>query len=118
MQDGVDVFAQLRRGLLALDLQILLLGTGHPDAERYFSHVSWLRPDRFRAFIGFDNPRAHRIEAGSDFFLMPSRFEPFGFNQPYNLRYGPPPLVRATGGAAPTGTPNPQTTRSGHCVPP
>jgi starch synthase len=97
-QKGVDVLAQVLRGLLDLDLQILLLGTGDPDAERYFSHVAWLRPDRFRAFIGFDNPRAHRIEAGSDFFLMPSRFEPCGLNQLYSLRYGTLPIVRATGG--------------------
>jgi starch synthase len=101
-QKGVDVLAQILRGLLDLDLQILLLGTGDPDAERYFSHVSWLRPDRFRAFIGFDNPRAHRIEAGSDFFLMPSRFEPCGLNQLYSLRYGTLPIVRATGGLADT----------------
>jgi starch synthase len=97
-QKGVDVLAQILRGLLDLDLQILLLGAGDSDAERYFSHVSWLRPDRFRAFIGFDNPRAHRIEAGADFFLMPSRFEPCGLNQLYSLRYGTLPIVRATGG--------------------
>ena len=97
-QKGVDVFAQVLRGLLDLDLQILLLGMGDPDAERFFSHVSWLRPDRFRAFIGFDNPRAHRIEAGADFFLMPSRFEPCGLNQLYSLKYGTLPIVRATGG--------------------
>jgi len=64
--------------------------------------VSWLRPDRFRAFIGFDNPLAHRIEAGADFFLMPSRFEPCGLNQLYSLRYGTLPIVRATGGLADT----------------
>jgi starch synthase len=97
-QKGVDVFAQILRGLLDLDLQIMLLGTGDPDAQRYFSHVAWLRPDRFRAFIGFDDPMAHRIEAGSDFFLMPSRFEPCGLNQLYSLRYGTLPIVRATGG--------------------
>jgi starch synthase len=97
-QKGVDVFAQILRGLLDLDLQIVLLGTGDPDAQRYFSHVSWLRPDKFRAFIGFDDPMAHRIEAGADFFLMPSRFEPCGLNQLYSLRYGTLPIVRATGG--------------------
>jgi len=101
-QKGVDVFAQILRGLLDLDLQILLLGTGDSAAERYFSHVAALRPDRFNAFIGFDNPRAHRIEAGADFFLMPSRFEPCGLNQLYSLRYGTLPIVRATGGLADT----------------
>jgi starch synthase len=101
-QKGVDVLAQILRGLLELDLQIVLLGSGDSDAERYFSHVAWLRPDRFRAFIGFDNPRAHRIESGADFFLMPSRFEPCGLNQLYSLRYGTLPIVRATGGLADT----------------
>jgi starch synthase len=112
-QKGVDVFAQVLRGLLDLDLQILLLGMGDPDAERYFSHVAWLRPDRFRAFIGFDNPRAHRIEAGSDFFLMPSRFEPCGLNQLYSLRYGTLPIVRATGGLADTVVPYDERTGTG-----
>src|SRR5260370_8884697 len=56
MQKGVDVFAQILRGLLDLDLQILFLGTGDPDAARSSSHVSWLRPERFRAFLAFDNP--------------------------------------------------------------
>jgi starch synthase len=97
-QKGLDVFAQVLRGLLELDLQIVLLGSGSSDAERYFSYVAGLRPDRFRAFIGFDNRRAHHIEAGSDFFLMPSRFEPCGLNQLYSLKYGTLPIVRATGG--------------------
>ena len=112
-QKGVDVFAQILRGLLDLDLQIVLLGTGDPEAERYFSHVAGLRPDRFNAFIGFDNPRAHRIEAGADFFLMPSRFEPCGLNQLYSLRYGTLPIVRATGGLADTVVPYDEATGTG-----
>jgi starch synthase len=112
-QKGVDVLAQILRGLLDLDLQVVLLGSGDPEAERYFSYVSSLRPDRFRAFIGFDNPRAHRIEAGADFFLMPSRFEPCGLNQLYSLRYGTLPIVRATGGLADTVTQYDEKTASG-----
>jgi starch synthase len=112
-QKGVDVFAQILRGLLELDLQVVLLGSGSTDAERYFAHIAGLRPDRFRAFIGFDNPLAHRIEAGSDFFLMPSRFEPCGLNQLYSLRYGTLPIVRATGGLNDTVVQYDETTGSG-----
>ena len=56
------------------------------------------RPDRFHAWIGFDHPLAHRIEAGADFFVMPSRYEPCGLNQMYSMRYGALPIVRASGG--------------------
>jgi starch synthase len=101
-QKGVDVLAQVLRSVLDLDLQFVMLGSGDSDAERYFLHVAGLRRDRFRAFIGFDNPLAHRIEAGADYFLMPSRFEPCGLNQMYSLRYGTLPIVRATGGLADT----------------
>jgi starch synthase len=88
--------------ILGWDLQMVLLGTGDQDAERFFAAVSAHRGDKFRATIGFDNALAHRIEAGSDFFLMPSRFEPCGLNQMYSLRYGTLPLVRATGGLVDT----------------
>ena len=101
-QKGFDVLAQILCGVLDLDVQIVLLGSGDAEAERFFAHAATVRPDRFRAFIGFDNARAHRIEAGSDFFLMPSRFEPCGLNQLYSLRYGTLPIVRATGGLVDT----------------
>jgi starch synthase len=101
-QKGVDVVAQILTGLLDLDVQLVLLGSGDRDAEAYFAHMAARRPDRFAAFLGFDNQRAHRIEAGADFFLMPSRFEPCGLNQLYSLRYGTLPIVRATGGLADT----------------
>jgi starch synthase len=71
------------------------------------------RPDRLAAFFGFDNQRAHRIEAGADFFLMPSRFEPCGLNQLYSLRYGTLPIVRATGGLADTVIPYDEHTGQG-----
>jgi len=83
-------------------VQLVLLGTGDPDAERFFAWADAHHGDRFRAWLRFDNGRAHRIEAGADFFLMPSRFEPCGLNQMYSLRYGTLPIVRATGGLVDT----------------
>ena len=97
-QKGFDVLAHALESLLAWELQIVLLGSGDQDAERFFAAMSYQRGDKFRAYIGFDDGLAHRIEAGSDFFLMPSRFEPCGLNQMYSLRYGALPIVRATGG--------------------
>ncbi|HET9598101.1 MAG TPA: glycogen synthase GlgA [Anaeromyxobacteraceae bacterium] len=102
VQKGFDVLAHCMDRVLEQAVQVVLLGTGDRDAERYFAGLSASRPDRFRAWIGFDNALAHRIEAGSDFFVMPSRFEPCGLNQLYSLRYGTLPIVRATGGLADT----------------
>jgi starch synthase len=101
-QKGFDVLAHALDRVLGWDVQIVLLGTGDADAERFFAYVDAHRGDRFRAWLRFDNGRAHRIEAGADFFLMPSRFEPCGLNQMYSLRYGTLPIVRATGGLVDT----------------
>jgi starch synthase len=101
-QKGIDVLARALDRILELDLQLILLGTGDPEAESYFAQASDELGDRFRAWLGFHNGRAHRIEAGCDFFLMPSRFEPCGLNQLYSLAYGTLPIVRATGGLADT----------------
>jgi len=101
-QKGVDVLAHALERILRWDVQVVLLGTGDPDAEEFFRRAQWERGERFRAWIGFDNGLAHRIEAGGDFFLMPSRFEPCGLNQMYSLRYGTLPIVRATGGLVDT----------------
>jgi len=101
-QKGVDVLAHAMERILRWDVQLVLLGTGDPDAEEFFKRAEHERGERFRAWIGFDNGRAHRIEAGGDFFLMPSRFEPCGLNQMYSLRYGTLPVVRATGGLVDT----------------
>jgi starch synthase len=101
-QKGYDVLAHALERLLSWDLQMVLLGSGDQEAERFFAAISAARPDKFRATIGFDNALAHRIEAGSDFFVMPSRFEPCGLNQMYSLRYGTLPIVRATGGLVDT----------------
>jgi starch synthase len=101
-QKGFDLVAQAMDRLLGWDIQMVLLGSGDADAEDFFAALSDARREKFRARIGFDNPLAHRIEAGCDFFLMPSRFEPCGLNQMYSLRYGTSPIVHATGGLADT----------------
>jgi len=101
-QKGFDVLAHALDRVLGWDVQMVLLGTGDPEAERFFAYADSRRGDRFRAWLRFDNGRAHRIEAGADFFLMPSRFEPCGLNQMYSLRYGTLPIVRATGGLVDT----------------
>ena len=79
-----------------------VLGVGDREGEHFFHALSARYRDRFKAWIGFDNGLAHRIEAGADFFVMPSRFEPCGLNQMYSLRYGTLPIVRATGGLVDT----------------
>lgn len=101
-QKGFDLLAQAMERLLGWELQMVLLGSGDSNAEAFFSSLSSARGEKFRARIGFDNGLAHRIEAGCDFFLMPSRFEPCGLNQMYSLCYGTPPIVHATGGLADT----------------
>lgn len=97
-QKGIDVFAEALPDILGLDLQIAMLGEGEPWAHFYFGGMAAKHPDRLRAVIGYDNRISHKIEAGADFFLMPSAFEPCGLNQLYSMRYGTLPIVRATGG--------------------
>jgi starch synthase len=101
-QKGLDVLAHALPQLLSLDMQLVVLGSGDAEAEHFFSAMTARHGDKIRCFIGYDNGLSHRIEAGSDFFIMPSRFEPCGLNQMYSLRYGTSPLVRATGGLADT----------------
>lgn len=101
-QKGFDVLAHAMDRILDWELQLVLLGSGDPDAEQFFAAKAYHRGDKFRAIIGFNDGLAHRIEAGSDFFVMPSRFEPCGLNQMYSLRYGTLPVVRATGGLVDT----------------
>lgn len=101
-QKGVDVLAAALERILAWDVQLVLLGTGDVRIERFFAAAARSHPDRCGVWLQFDEARAHRIEAGADFFLMPSRFEPCGLNQMYSLRYGTLPIVRATGGLADT----------------
>jgi len=97
-QKGIELVARAIGGMLQQDLQFVLLGTGQHWAENFFPDVAARYPDKFATHIGYSNPLAHQIEAGSDFFLMPSLFEPCGLNQLYSLSYGTLPIVRATGG--------------------
>lgn len=97
-QKGIDFFAEAIPRILEMDVQFVMLGGGEPWAHFYFGDIMSAHPDKFRVKIGYDNPLAHRIEAGADFFVMPSAFEPCGLNQMYSLRYGTLPIVRATGG--------------------
>jgi len=97
-QKGFDLLAELSDELPRVNASFVLLGSGERRYEDLWLALASRHPDRVGARIGFDEPLAHRIEAGADLFLMPSRFEPCGLNQMYSLRYGTPPVVRATGG--------------------
>lgn len=91
----------IRKICADMAVQLVVLGAGEAWCERELQALDQELPN-FRAFIGFDNRLAHLIEAGSDLFLMPSRYEPCGLNQMYSLRYGTLPIVRRTGGLADT----------------
>ncbi len=101
-QKGLDLLADVLPELMALEVQLVLLGTGDPSYETRFRDLQARYPTKFGLRIGFDEGLAHRIEAGADIFLMPSRYEPCGLNQLYSLRYGTVPIVRRTGGLADT----------------
>ena len=97
-QKGSDVVAGALDRILRLGAELVILGAGDADLEEFFRVRSLLGGDRFRMVRGYDEGLSHRIEAGADLFLMPSRFEPCGLNQMYSQRYGTLPIVRATGG--------------------
>ena len=97
-QKGMDLIAEIAGDMIAEGMCLVVLGNGEPWAEDFFRRMAAEYPGRVAAKIGFDNGLAHRIEAGADLFLMPSRYEPSGLNQMYSLRYGTVPVVRATGG--------------------
>ncbi len=102
-QKGLDLLAQAMEGILGnMHVQFVILGSGDPDLERFFGSLPARYPGRVGSYIGFSNELSHLVEAGSDFFLMPSRYEPCGLNQIYSLRYGTLPIVRATGGLSDT----------------
>jgi starch synthase len=101
-QKGLDLVAALAEELATLPVQLAVLGNGDKGMEEMFNNMAQRWPGQFGVRIGFDEALAHRIEAGADLFLMPSRFEPCGLNQMYSLRYGTPPIVHATGGLADT----------------
>ncbi len=103
-QKGMDLLLTIADQLLdgPAEAQLVVLGNGERGFEAGLRALAARYPGRVAAMIGFDERLAHRIEAGADIFLMPSRFEPCGLNQLYSLRYGTPPVVRATGGLADT----------------
>ena len=102
-QKGLDLIAEvMQRWVQTTDVQWAILGTGQPKYHKLLENLSQRFPQKVAVRLEFSNPLAHRIEAGADMFLMPSRFEPCGLNQLYSLRYGTVPVVRATGGLADT----------------
>lgn len=101
-QKGLDLVAAIIPQLMAMDLQLVMLGTGEPELEAKFKMLQARYPYRIGLRIGFDEGLAHRIEGGADMFVMPSRYEPCGLSQLYSLRYGTVPVVRKTGGLADT----------------
>ncbi|MFM8550587.1 MAG: glycogen synthase [Verrucomicrobiota bacterium] len=104
-QKGLDLAAAaLPRFLREQKLRFVLLGSGDAALENEYRRLAADFPRHCAVRIGYDNGLSHRIEAGSDFFLMPSRFEPCGLNQMYSMAYGTLPIVRATGGLADTVT--------------
>jgi starch synthase len=97
-QKGVDLLLPALQEMLAAEMQFVLLGSGQRDYERACLKLAERHRAKCAVNIGFDTGLSHRIEAGCDFYLMPSRYEPCGLNQMYSLRYGTVPIVRVTGG--------------------
>jgi starch synthase len=97
-QKGFDLIAQVIDRLVREEMILVILGTGDRQYENMFARIAKQFPDKISVKIAYDNVLAHKVEAGSDMFLMPSRYEPSGLNQMYSLKYGTVPLVRATGG--------------------
>ena len=103
-QKGLDVFAGALEQLLGSeDFQFIVIGSGEQDLENWFRYLAEKHPSSFAFYSGYAPDRvSHLLEAGSDFFVMPSRYEPCGLNQMYSMRFGTLPVVRHTGGLADT----------------
>ncbi|MDT8273879.1 MAG: glycogen synthase GlgA [Desulfomonilia bacterium] len=97
-QKGIDLVLSSARDMVNLGCQIVILGNGDPAYEKKLAAITRVYRDNIGSHIGFDETLAHAIEAGSDYFLMPSRFEPCGLNQMISMRYGTIPIVTAVGG--------------------
>ena len=97
-QKGFDLIAEVADALMQNDLQLVALGTGEPRYEELFRRLAQRFPAKVGVRVAYDNALAHKIEGGSDMFLMPSRYEPCGLNQIYSMKYGTVPVARATGG--------------------
>jgi len=102
-QKGIDLITDMLPQLFeSTDANMVLLGSGHMAYEIDLLNLAARYPERMHVHIGYSEELAHKIEAGADMFIMPSRFEPCGLNQMYSLRYGTPPVVNKTGGLADT----------------
>lgn len=101
-QKGLDLVAGAVPELIQEEVQWILLGTGDPSIEKTWRELAGHYPEKVSVRIGYDPALAHRIEAGADFFIMASRYEPCGLNQLYSLHYGTLPIVRRVGGLADT----------------
>ncbi len=97
-QKGVNLLGDALEAVMDLGVQVVMLASGDPALEKFFKAAEERFADQLHVRLAFDNAIAHQIQAGSDIFLMPSRFEPCGLTQMYALKYGTAPLVRATGG--------------------
>lgn len=97
-QKGVDLIGEAIPWMMSHDVQLIMLGTGRPDLEEMLRQFEWQHHDKIRGWVGFSVKMAHRITAGADILLMPSRFEPCGLNQLYAMNYGTVPVVHAVGG--------------------
>ncbi|MEK6650462.1 MAG: glycosyltransferase, partial [Bacteroidota bacterium] len=95
---GFDLVLEVLEDIVKLDAQFVMLASGDKETEAKFERLHKKHPKHITLVFGFDEELAHMIEAGSDMFLMPSRYEPCGLNQMYSMRYGTVPIVRATGG--------------------
>ncbi len=97
-QKGFDLIAQIMDRLAREEMIVVALGNGDKQYEEMFLRLQKQFPQKIAVKVAYDNALAHKIEAGSDMFLMPSKYEPCGLNQIYSLKYGTVPVVRATGG--------------------
>lgn len=97
-QKGIDLMMQVATEIVATGAYIVSLGSGEKKYEEYWQSLRDFAPQQVGVYRGYNEKLAHKIEAGADIFLMPSKFEPCGLNQMYSLRYGTIPIVRAVGG--------------------
>lgn len=97
-QKGLDLVKRVFHEILSERVQLIILGTGEWKFEQFFREMEYHYPEKFKAYIGFNEELAHRLYAGADLFLMPSKFEPCGLGQMIAMKYGAIPIVRETGG--------------------
>ena len=97
-QKGADLLMAAGDRLMERNATLVVLGSGEKSIVDFLVDLKVRYPERVGLKVGYDDAMAHQVEAGADMFLMPSRYEPCGLNQMYSMRYGTPPIVRATGG--------------------